>query len=115
MVWREQRVATIPPNHLPITLVPRLRLEMGFRRLCLLLGFGGGASSRRYWPSARNWTFDYFAYNAAKRSLRERFAANLILAPIFSETMTESAFQKKSARFSQKSSSNEDGKSLRLW
>jgi hypothetical protein len=50
------------------------------------------------------WTFDYFSYNIAKRSLRERFAANLILAPIFSETLALPAFQKKSARFSQKSS-----------
>jgi hypothetical protein len=51
-----------------------------------------------------NWTFDYCPYNAAKRSRRERFAANLILAPIFSETLAAPAFQKKSARFSQKSS-----------
>jgi hypothetical protein len=52
-----------------------------------------------------NWSFDYFPHSAAKRSLRERFAANLILAPIFLETLTESAFQEKSARFSQKSRS----------
>jgi hypothetical protein len=52
----------------------------------------------------RNWSFDYFLHNAAKRSLRERFAAYLILAPIFPETLTQSAFQEKSAQFSQKSS-----------
>ncbi len=28
------------------------------------------------------WTFDYFFYNAAKRPLRGRFAAYLVLAPI---------------------------------
>jgi hypothetical protein len=50
------------------------------------------------------WSFDYFFCNAAKRSLRERFAANLFLAPFFSETLTPSAFQKKMAHFSQKSS-----------
>jgi hypothetical protein len=50
------------------------------------------------------WTFDYFPYSAAKRSRRERFAADLILAPIFLETLTASAFPEKSARFSQKSS-----------
>jgi hypothetical protein len=42
--------------------------------------------------------------SAAKRSRRERFAANLMLAPIFPETLTQSAFQEKSAQFSQKSS-----------
>jgi hypothetical protein len=51
-----------------------------------------------------DWTFDYFFYNAAKRPLRGRFAAYLILAPIFPETLTQSAFQEKSAQFSQKSS-----------
>jgi hypothetical protein len=50
-----------------------------------------------------NWSFDYLLHNAAKRSLRERFAAYLVLAPIFPETLTPSAFQEKSARFSQKS------------
>jgi hypothetical protein len=50
------------------------------------------------------WTFDYFFYNAAKRPLRGRFAAYLVLAPIFPETLTQSAFQEKSAQFSQKSS-----------
>jgi hypothetical protein len=50
-----------------------------------------------------NWTFDYFFYNAAKRPLRGRFAAYLVLAPIFPETLTASAFQEKSAQFSQKS------------
>ncbi len=54
------------------------------------------------------WSFDYFFYNAAKRSLRERFAAYLILAPISPETLTASAFQGKSAQFSQKSSDWED-------
>jgi hypothetical protein len=39
-----------------------------------------------------------------KRPLRGRFTASLILALIFSETLTASAFQKKSAQFSQKSS-----------
>jgi hypothetical protein len=47
-------------------------------------------------------------HSAAKRSLRERFAANLILAPIFFETLTASAFQKKSAQFSQKSSQDSE-------
>jgi hypothetical protein len=56
------------------------------------------------WQAPNYWTFDYFPYSAAKRSRRERFAANLILAPIFLETLTQSAFQEKSARFSQKSS-----------
>jgi hypothetical protein len=50
------------------------------------------------------WSFDYLFCNAAKRSLQERFAAYLILAPIFSETLAAPVFQKKSARFSQKSS-----------
>jgi hypothetical protein len=45
-----------------------------------------------------------FPDNAAKRSLRERFAAYLFLAPIFPEKLTASAFQEKSAQFSQKSS-----------
>jgi hypothetical protein len=57
-----------------------------------------------FWKFLSSWTFDYFPYSAAKRSLRERFAANLILAPIFPETLTQSAFQEKSAQFSQKSS-----------
>jgi hypothetical protein len=51
-----------------------------------------------------NWRFDYFSCNAAKRPLRGRFAAYLVLAPIFPETLTASAFQEKSAQFSQKSS-----------
>ena len=55
-------------------------------------------------PLLSNWTFDYFPYSAAKRSRRERFAANFILAPIFLETLTQSAFQEESAQFSQKSS-----------
>jgi hypothetical protein len=46
--------------------------------------------------------FDYFLYNAVKGSLREPFTAYLIFAPIFSETLTASAFQKKLAQFSQK-------------
>jgi hypothetical protein len=54
--------------------------------------------------SLSNWSFDYFLNSAAKRSRRERFAANLILAPIFPETLTESAFREKSAQFNQKSS-----------
>jgi hypothetical protein len=37
--------------------------------------------------------------DAAKRSLRERLAAYLILALIFSETLTQSVFQRKSAQF----------------
>jgi hypothetical protein len=49
------------------------------------------------------WTFDYFFYNAAKCPLRGRFAAYLALALIFPETLTASAFQGKSAQFSQKS------------
>ncbi len=50
------------------------------------------------------WTFDYFPYSAAKRALRERFAANFIFAPNFSEMLAAPAFQKNSAQFSQKSS-----------
>jgi hypothetical protein len=53
-----------------------------------------------------DWTFDYFPCSAAKRSLRECFAANLILVPIFPETLTQSAFQEKSAQFSQKASTD---------
>jgi hypothetical protein len=34
-----------------------------------------------------NWSFDYFPCNAAKRPLRGRFAAYLILAPIFSKSL----------------------------
>ncbi len=49
------------------------------------------------------WSFDYFSCNAVERSLRERSTAYLILAPIFSEPLTTSAVQKKSAQFSQKS------------
>jgi hypothetical protein len=51
-----------------------------------------------------NWSFDYFFYNAAKRSLRERLAAYLFLVPIFPEKLTASAFQERSAQFSQNSS-----------
>jgi hypothetical protein len=58
-----------------------------------------------------NWTFDYFFCNffcnAAKRPLKGRFAAYLVLALIFPETLTASAFQGKSAQFSQKSSCRE--------
>jgi hypothetical protein len=57
-----------------------------------------------YGKPLSNWSFDYFFCNAAKRSRRERFAASLFLAPIFPETLTESAFQEKSALLSQKSS-----------
>jgi hypothetical protein len=35
-----------------------------------------------------NWTFDYFFYNAAKRPLRGRFAAYLVLSPIFGEKLS---------------------------
>jgi hypothetical protein len=49
-----------------------------------------------------NWSFDYFFCNAAKRPHRGRFAAYLVLAPIFPETLTQSAFQEKSVQFSQK-------------
>ncbi len=51
-----------------------------------------------------NWSFDYFFYNAVKRSHRERFTAYLFLALISPETLTQSAFQEKSAQLSQKSS-----------
>jgi hypothetical protein len=50
------------------------------------------------------WTFDYFPCSAAKRSRRERFAANLMLAPIVLEKLTQKVFQEQSAQFSQKSS-----------
>jgi hypothetical protein len=56
--------------------------------------------------SDRHWSFDYFPCNAAKRSLRERFAASLVLAPIFPEALTQTALQEKSAQFSQKSRSS---------
>jgi hypothetical protein len=52
----------------------------------------------------KHWSFDYFFYNAAKRSLRERLAAYFIFAPISPETLTLPAFQAKSAQLSQKSS-----------
>jgi hypothetical protein len=55
---------------------------------------------------SNNWSFDYFFHNAAKRPRRRRFAAYLVLSPIFSETLTPSAFQKKSAQFSQKSNNS---------
>jgi hypothetical protein len=40
------------------------------------------------------WSFDCFPCNAAKRSLRERFAANLILAPIFLKRWQRQRFRK---------------------
>ncbi len=40
------------------------------------------------------WSFDYCSCNAEKCSLRERFSASLVLAPIFFEKLTASAFQK---------------------
>jgi hypothetical protein len=48
------------------------------------------------------WTFDHFFYHAAKRSLRERFAAYFIFAAIFPATLTPPVLQEKSAQFSQK-------------
>lgn len=53
---------------------------------------------------AKYWSFDHFVCDAAKRPLRWRFAAYLVLAPIFPETLTESVFQEKSAQLSQKPS-----------
>ncbi len=58
------------------------------------------------------WSFDYFFYNAAKRSRRERFAAYWVLASIFPETPAASAFQEKLARFSQNSSLVQQQKKL---
>ncbi len=76
------------------------------RARCPLGGWAGKMPTpRRLWQKHFYWTFDYFFYNAAKRPLRARFAASLILVPIFSETLMQSAFQEQSAQFSQKSRS----------
>jgi hypothetical protein len=77
---------------------PKAVLPFDFAQGRTALGVSTFSTSTYY------WSFDYFLYNAAQPSLRERCAAYLILAPIFPETLTASAFQGKSAQFSQKSS-----------